>query len=188
MISLVNDFSPLLDTCTLAPISLCDLLLRLAEAPALYKPKWSEGILEELSRVLRSPKFGLDEAKVRYRIQCMKSAFPEAMITNYEFLVEAMPNNEKDRHVLAAAVHGKVDAIVTLNTRDFSVEHLQRFGIERLTPDDFLTHQWSLDESLVLNRIRAQADECGKDIRAHLNLISKMVPKFGSLVCSSLSR
>ena len=153
----------------------------------MYKPKWSEGILEELARVLRSPKFNLGEEKVLYRIQSMKSAFPEAMITDYEFLIETMPNNEKDRHVLAAAVHGKVDAIVTLNARDFPVEHLQRFGIERLTPDEFLTHQWHLDESLVLKRIQAQADDCRKEIRSHLNLLSRMVPKFGSLVCSSLS-
>jgi hypothetical protein len=41
MISLENEFSALLDTCTLVPISLCDLMLRLAESPALYTPKWS---------------------------------------------------------------------------------------------------------------------------------------------------
>jgi hypothetical protein len=36
-----------LDTCVLAPMPLCDTLLRLAEEPALYTPK-SADILREL--------------------------------------------------------------------------------------------------------------------------------------------
>ena len=40
-----------LDTCVLAPMPLCDTLLRLAEEPAFYTPKWSGDILREL----RSP-------------------------------------------------------------------------------------------------------------------------------------
>jgi hypothetical protein len=65
MISLVNEFSALLDTCTLVPIALCDLFLRLAEDPAMYKPKWSQSILQELSSVLQSPKFHLSPEKAR---------------------------------------------------------------------------------------------------------------------------
>jgi hypothetical protein len=35
-----------------------------------------------------------------------------------------------------------VDAIITLNTRDFPQESLSQFGIERLTPDQF-TYRFS---------------------------------------------
>src|ERR1700683_5594329 len=119
MISPVNEFSALLDTCTLLPISLCDLLLRLAEEPAMYRPRWSLQILEELERNLQSPPFNLTPEKANYRIACMESSFPEALITGYEPLIDGMQNNENDRHVLAAGVCGKVDAIVTLNSRDF---------------------------------------------------------------------
>ncbi len=186
MISLVNDFSAVFDTCTLLPISLCDLLLRLAEDPALYKPKWSPEILEELRRNLQGPKFNLDSAKAEYRIACMQSAFPEALITGYESLSESMPNDKGDRHVLAAAVYGKADAIVTLNVRHFPEECLRQFGIERLSPDKFLTHQWHLDGDLVKNKIRSQAGECGKNMSAHLDLLAKMVPEFAGLVRKSL--
>lgn len=141
MISLVNEFAALLDTCTLVPISLCDLLLKLAEDPALYQPKWSREILGELTRTLQGPKFNLTPEKAAYRIACMESAFPEAAITGYESVTPSMPNDSKDRHVLAAAVCGKVDAIITLNTRDFPLKSLSEFGIERLTPDQFLVHQ-----------------------------------------------
>lgn len=113
-------------------------------------------------------------------------AFPEAMIQDYESLIDSMPNNPKDRHILAAAVYGKVDAIVTENARDFSREYLKRFGIERLSSDEFLKHQWYLDELLVMDRIESQAAACKKDIQQHLALLARMAPEFCSLVRASL--
>jgi hypothetical protein len=52
MITQTNAFVVVLDTCVLAPMPLCDTLLRLAEDPAFYMPRWSAGILDELRRVL----------------------------------------------------------------------------------------------------------------------------------------
>jgi hypothetical protein len=46
-------FRQFLDTCTILPIRLCDLLLRVAEDPAFYKPKWSPHILKELEETYR---------------------------------------------------------------------------------------------------------------------------------------
>jgi hypothetical protein len=43
-----------LDACVLANFSLCDTLLRLAEPPRLYEPKWSEQIILETTRTLES--------------------------------------------------------------------------------------------------------------------------------------
>jgi hypothetical protein len=188
MISLVNEFSVLLDTCTIVPISLCDLLLRLAENPAMYKPKWSLEILEELRRTLEGPPFSLTQERTAYRIACMQSAFPEALVSGYEFLTESMPNQSKDRHVLAAAVYGKVDAIVTLNIRDFPLNCLSAYGVERLTPDEFLVHQWHLDPALVRSRVVEQVIACRKDMDSHLALLKRMVPRFVALVRSGSSR
>jgi len=36
-----------LDACVLANFSLCDTLLRLAEPPRLFEPKWTEEIISE---------------------------------------------------------------------------------------------------------------------------------------------
>ena len=41
-----------LDACVLVNCSLCDTLLRLAEPPRLYEPKWSEEIIAETIRTL----------------------------------------------------------------------------------------------------------------------------------------
>jgi len=43
-----------LDACVLANFSLCDTLLRLAEAPPLYEPKWSAEIMAETVRTLEN--------------------------------------------------------------------------------------------------------------------------------------
>jgi hypothetical protein len=39
-----------LDACVLANFSLCDTLLRLAEPPRLFEPKWSEEICRAEAR------------------------------------------------------------------------------------------------------------------------------------------
>jgi hypothetical protein len=50
-----------------------------------------------------------------------------------------MTNDPKDRHVLAAAVAADAEVIVTTNLKDFSDEHLDKWGVEAQHPDDFLT-------------------------------------------------
>jgi len=42
------DYRVLLDACVLIPMPLADTLLRMAEAPRLYLPKWSQAILDEV--------------------------------------------------------------------------------------------------------------------------------------------
>jgi hypothetical protein len=41
-----------LDACVLVNFSLCDTLLRMAEPPKLYEPRWSEEIMAETLRTL----------------------------------------------------------------------------------------------------------------------------------------
>ncbi|MEK0447459.1 MAG: hypothetical protein RLZZ399_2780 [Verrucomicrobiota bacterium] len=47
---MIADFPVLLDACVLANFGICDLLLRLAEEPRMFSPRWSESILEEVRR------------------------------------------------------------------------------------------------------------------------------------------
>jgi hypothetical protein len=66
MLSTTNQYIVLLDACVLAPMPLCDLLLRLAEEPAFFVPRWSADILREVSSTLR--KFGYSDAQVERRL------------------------------------------------------------------------------------------------------------------------
>jgi len=145
----------------------------LAEDPAIYAPRWSRDILNEVERNLQLPKFGLSPEKARYRIACMESAFPEAMVTGYEPFIEKMENHESDRHVLAAAVRTKADAILTSNSKDVPLSCLEPFGIERLTPENFLLHQWSLDSNLVSKKLRDQAEDVDRTLDSLLDLLGR---------------
>jgi len=65
-----------------------------------------------------------------------------------------------DRHVLAAAIAGHADCIVTSNLRDFPEPCLSQYGIEVLHPDAFLVAQLELDPLRVLPAFKnASADE-----------------------------
>jgi hypothetical protein len=65
-----------------------------------------------------------------------------------------------DRHVLAAAIVGRADVIVTANLKDFPAEALAPHGIEAQHPDTFLIHQRSLSEHLFL--------ECARKVRRRM--------------------
>ena len=51
-----------LDACVLIPMPLADTLLRLAAGPRLFLPKWSDQIMEEVTRTLPE-NFGLSAQK-----------------------------------------------------------------------------------------------------------------------------
>jgi predicted nucleic acid-binding protein len=180
MITLVNEYQVVLDTCVLAPMPLCDTLLRLAEEPGMFLPRWSHGIFAELARVLN--KFGLTEAQIHRRITTMRDHFGEAEITGYEGLIPSMKNHEKDRHVLAAAVRGGAHAILTFNASDFPDEAIRPYGIVILTPDEFLVHQYHLDSYVVLNNLRAQAERLPDGFPGLLNRLSQAAPGFVELI------
>lgn len=108
-------YSAVLDTCTLYPAYLRDTLLRCA-ARDLFRPLWSADILDELDRNLSD----LIGAPLAARIRnLLGQHFPDSIVTGYKPLIDAMTTDPKDRHVLAAAVRGNADAVVTFNLKDF---------------------------------------------------------------------
>jgi predicted nucleic acid-binding protein len=153
-----SEYLAVLDACVLVPMPLCDLLLRLAEEPAMYRPVWSEQILREMARALRT-KLHRSPAEVAWRKQQMKQAFPEAMVqVPPELLraVECIPD-EDDRHVLAAAIMAHANTIVTQNTKHFPKSCLDKFGVLCQTADDFLIHCYHLSPQLLLDKLDDQA-------------------------------
>jgi len=104
-----------LDACVLFPSTLRDVILSIAEA-GLCQIRWSPDVLEEMERNL----IKVGKATQRLR-SVMEAAFPDAMISrdDYRELSGDMPNVEKDRYVLAAAILIRADVLVTANLRDF---------------------------------------------------------------------
>ena len=114
-----------------------DLLMQFAFV-GLYRARWSVDIENEWARNLLA-----DRPDLATRIPAiqarMREAVLDALVTGYEPLIASIvlpdPN---DRHVVAAAIAGEADAIVTYNLKDFPAVALAPHGIEAMHPDQFL--------------------------------------------------
>ena len=63
----------------------------------------------------------------------------DALVTGYEDLIPGLQlPDPDDRHVLAAAIRGHADVIVTMNLRDFPSDVIGSLGIEAQHPDEFV--------------------------------------------------
>lgn len=131
-----------LDACVLYPTVLREILIGAAKA-GLYTPLWSDRILEEWARATR--KIGPSaEAMARGEVAMLKQAFPLGAIAAQPGLEARLHlPDENDIHVLAVAIAGSADAIITFNARDFPRHVLAAEGITRRDPDGFLWEMWS---------------------------------------------
>ncbi|MFW5758538.1 MAG: PIN domain-containing protein [Bacteroidota bacterium] len=98
---------------------------------------------------------GLSEEEAYKRSNVMNLAFPDALVENYEPLINTLDLPDMDdRHVLAAAIKTNTDQIITNNIKDFPKEVLASFDIKAKTPDDFLTDIIDLNKKLSLAAFR----------------------------------
>src|SRR6266566_2363433 len=125
----------------------------------------------------------LEEA-VTYRIGEMRRSFPDAEVRGYQTLTESMACDPKDRHVLAAAVRGDAEVLVTFNTGDFPDTATSVHDIAVVHPDDFLLDQLDLYPGATVAALRAQARSYKApemDVEDLLGrLASAGVPKFAA--------
>jgi predicted nucleic acid-binding protein len=133
-------FRVVLDANVLFPFTLRDTLLRAAEA-GVYQLYWSDAILDEVQRNLVRQGVATAEQAGRL-ISTMKAAFPESLVTGHEAMIDSMPNESKDRHVVAATVKAGAQVIVTNNLKDFAT---LPDGIEAQSADEFLCNVLDLD-------------------------------------------
>jgi predicted nucleic acid-binding protein len=127
----------LLDANVLYPTVMREILLGAAGA-GLFLPFWSERILEEWARA--AARLGpAGEGVARGEIAALQVRWPGAMVRVAEGAERRlwMPD-PNDIHVLAAAIAGSADAILTMNAQDFPKGLLAQEGLRRLDPDEFL--------------------------------------------------
>ncbi|MBB3180279.1 PIN domain-containing protein [Variovorax sp. Sphag1AA] len=146
-------YTALLDANVLFPKLQCDALLSLAHA-GLYAAKWSVDIEREWLQA-RSAKFPDSDEANRTKARAMCEAIPDCMVEGYESFVECLQlPDPNDRHVLAAAIVGHADAIVTNNLSDFPIEALDKHCIDVQTPDQFIVNQLTLHPTQALSALR----------------------------------
>jgi predicted nucleic acid-binding protein len=132
-------------------------------------------ILDEVHGVLVE-KLRLPKDKADRRIAVMREHFEDAIVEGFDGLIPAMTNNEKDRHVLAAAVAAGADAIVSCDRRGFPKECVAPYDIEWLSPDDFLVHQFHLEADMLHEKIKHQALARRKTVTEQLDALERSAP------------
>jgi hypothetical protein len=92
----------------------------------------------------------------------MNTTFPDALVPEWEPLVEAIQlPDPNDRHVVAAALAGRAEVIVTDNLADFPPASLPA-PLTRQSLDDFLIDALGLYPGQVMSALRSVAGRTGK--------------------------
>jgi len=121
----------------LYPAPLRDILVELA-ASGLFRAKWTDHIHDEWIRNLLENRSDITPEQLARTRSLMDSAVLDCLVQGYEVLIPALKLPDPN------------DAIITSNLKDFPTAVLEPFNIEAQHPDDFLMHQFGLDQASVL--------------------------------------
>lgn len=144
----------LLDANVLYPAPMRDLLIQLAHMD-LFRAKWSAGIHWEWIEALLRNEPQRERAALERTRDLMDRAVRDCLVTEYEPLIPALALPDAgDRHVLAAAIVGECDVIVTQNLKHFPAATLAPYGIEAQHPDEFLSDYLDLAPGAFCEAVR----------------------------------
>lgn len=135
-----------LDACVLYPTVLRELLIGVA-ARGGFVPLWSARILGEWQHA--AARLGPEGAAIASgEIAVLRARWPLAELPADPALEASLSlPDPADTHVLAVAMRGDAEAIVTLNLRDFPRNRLE--GQRALSPDEMLMDLWLQDSALI---------------------------------------
>ena len=135
----MTQLSVLLDANILYPAPMRDIFLQLAVDDA-FRARWTADIHREWIDALLRNEPRRDRAALERTRDLMDRATRDALITGYQPLIPALDlPDPDDHHVLAAAIVGRCDTIVTRNLRDFPDAAVAHYGIDVRHPDEFLS-------------------------------------------------
>lgn len=141
----------LLDACILFPTVMREILMETAAAGG-FTPLWSEKILEEWRHA--AGRLGPEAAGTAgIEVALLKAKWPDAMVATTDEQIDALSLPDRnDRHVLAAAISGGAEFLMTKNLKDFPTKVLARHDIIRREPDGFLL-ELALTEDFDMNAV-----------------------------------
>lgn len=133
-----SHFTVIYDACVLYPAPLRDFLMHLALTD-LYRARWTDMIHDEWTRNLLKQRQDLKPTDLDRTRSLMNANVRDSLVTGFEHLIPSveLPDVD-DRHVVAAAIHGGANMIVTFNLKDFPREQLSRHNLTAQHPDDFI--------------------------------------------------
>jgi hypothetical protein len=118
-----------------------------------------------------------DRAALERTRDLMDASTRDCLVTGYEDLIPVLQlPDPKDRHILAAAIVGRCDAIVTCNLKDFPEPVMARYGIDLKHPDDFLSDHLKLAQGVFcscVQKIRRRLKNPPYSIDEYLDILTR---------------
>ncbi|NKB16026.1 MAG: transposase [Sphingomonadales bacterium] len=149
----------LLDANVLYSATLRGVLMQLASAGA-FRPLWTERIHDEWVAALARDRPDIPSARITRTRSMLVAHLADAMVRGYEDLIDGLTlPDPDDRRVLAGAIRGGAEMVVTCNVRDFPRSAVVPHGIVVLSPDAFVTGLMADDLDTVA---RALASDRGR--------------------------
>ena len=116
----------------------------------------------------------------------MTAAFPLSEVTDYDALTESLTCDPKDRHVLAAAIKGDAQVLVTFNLADFPAESVAPHDVPVVSPHSFLLDQLDLHPDKVTRALTGQLTKASRPPLTMDDLVGRLaragVPSFANEV------
>lgn len=151
-------FAAIYDACVLYPAPLRDLLMQLAQT-GLFRARWTNQIHDEWMENLLKDRTELKRDRLERTRDLMNTTVRDCLVTDYESLIPTLTLPDKDdRHVLAAAIKGRVDVIVTFNLKDFPDAVLKPYEIQAKHPDDFVTDLIDYNNTAIYTAVKRQRE------------------------------
>ena len=146
----MSSYTVLFDACVMYPAPLRSYLMYLANT-GLFRAKWSEQIHDEWIRNLLINNTSIKPEQLERVRKLMNEHVLDSVVVGYEHIIDGLELPDvDDRHVLAAAIQGNAETIVTFNLKDFPNAYLDRYDIRAVHPDEFLSDLYSIDAGAIL--------------------------------------
>lgn len=176
-------FTALLDTSVLWPSLQRDFLLSLA-VENIYRPIWSQAVLDELvrteaaKRVRRGAEPEQAELAARRLIAQMEWAFDDASVVGWEPLEGSygLPD-PNDEHLVAAAVVGGAGVIVSDNIKDLPAKLLPS-GLEVVPASKFAADAVSVSPRIALQAVEMIGRRYGNPPRTVDDLLDLLIQRY----------
>lgn len=177
----MSRYTALYDACVLYPAPLRDLLMQLALSD-LFRARWTHDIHEEWIRSVLEDRPDLKRGDLERTRELMDQNVRDCLITDYQPLIDTLTlPDANDRHIVAAAIRGRVDVIVTFNLQDFPATALTHYDIEAQHPDEFIAHLIDLAPTMVYEAakiIRGRLRNPPMEVDEYLQTLAKQgLPK-----------
>ena len=143
----------------------------------LFRAKWTKDIHAEWIEALLRNEPNRERASLESTRDLMDQSTRDGLVDGYQGLIPSLKlPDENDRHVLAAAIVGRCDVIVTKNLKHFPAKALEVYGIEAQDPDNFLLNLLDLTPGIfcgAIKKVRARLKNPPYSVQDYLNTLRK---------------